>query len=86
MNQTITKQNYETTDLKLAAFLAATGHWPRAIRKPDETKATLVFPDTPAVRDGIAGYERGAQIAAKLLLEVYGNIYHLAAKTMRFRG
>jgi hypothetical protein len=78
--------SYETDDVKQAAYLAASGHWPKVYRKGNDVKATFAFPNISAVHEAVEAYDRGAQVAAKLLLEVHAQLFHRASKAMRRPG
>jgi len=77
---------FSTESIDLAAFLVAAGHELAVTCPPGSTRALFVFDVSNSLHADIIGYESGAQLPAKRLLNARSRLFREASQAVRERG
>lgn len=77
---------FETDSIDLASYLTAYGATPTIEQSPGCKRALFSFNETPDLLAAVIGYERGAVIPAKRLLNVRSWLYREASNVVKRGG
>lgn len=83
---TTSQRVFETDSIDLASFLAAYGANPTIEQAPGGKRALFTFIETPDLLAAVIGYETGAVLPAKRLLNVRSWLYREASNVVKRGG
>ena len=82
----ISQRVFETDSIDLASYLAAYGAHPTIEQSPGGKRALFTFNETPDLLAAVIGYETGAALPAKRLLNVRSWLYREASNVVKRGG
>jgi len=82
----ISQREFKTDSIDLASYLAAYGATPTIEQVPGSKRALFTFTETTDLLAAVIGYETGALLPAKRLLNVRSWLYREASNVVKQKG